>query len=461
MFKKRIELGGWVEEVHYAYYQIGRCYDHLGMPTDMEFWMNKAFDFYPKKAEPIYHLTRYFREKSQHFKAFQYYLKGRNIPYPKDDLLFIENAVYTGLFDYEATVIDCYVTQRNKIDALTDITSYINRGIQYHLHNVWDNYVYYVEPLVSATYRGTASRILVRDHEEYKASSLSMIPFQTAAGDMTKKFIVNARLVNYSIDSQGAYHMRSADGHVKTKNARIYMNAAYQVTEDAVVLTENYEKFDRNIEGLEDVRLFWHNKQLKCIASSKNATDDERIVLVCGDYSAESATISNTVVLESPTNSFVEKNWVYVPTDAVSKEHKDKMNFIYGWRPLLVGAVNAENKLVIHTQYDTPVMFQNARGSTALTEYDGKLWCVVHFVKYATPRIYYHSLVQLNKDTLKMEKFSLPFYFKRMAIEYCLGMHIDGASAAGGPVASMLFSENDTAPGLLQVPVGNLRWISI
>jgi hypothetical protein len=48
-----------------------------------------------------------------------------------------------------------------------------------------------------------------------------------------------------------------------------------------------------------------------------------------------------------------------------------------------------------------------------------------------------------------------------MAIEYCLGLHIDGASAAGGPVASMLFSENDTAPGLLQVPVGNLRWISI
>jgi tetratricopeptide (TPR) repeat protein len=58
MFTKRIELGGWVEEVHYAYYQIGKCYCHMNKPLEMELWMNKAFEFYPKKAEPIYFLTK-------------------------------------------------------------------------------------------------------------------------------------------------------------------------------------------------------------------------------------------------------------------------------------------------------------------------------------------------------------------------------------------------------------------
>jgi hypothetical protein len=233
------------------------------------------------------------------------------------------------------------------------------------------------------------------------------------------------------------------------------------VTDDAVVLMENYERFDKNIEGLEDVRLFWHNKQLKFVASSKNATDDERIVMMCGDYNAELAQLVNIQVLESPKGAYVEKNWVYVPVDKIKNDsYRDKMNFIYSWCPMEIGVVD-NNRLVIHTTYQTPHLFQNARGSSPIVEYDGKLWCVIHFVKYASPRIYYHSLVQLNRETLKLEKFSLPFYFKRMAIEYCLGLHIDGASAAGGPVASMLFSENDTAPGLLQVPVGNLRWISI
>jgi glycosyltransferase involved in cell wall biosynthesis len=453
LFKKRIELGGWIEEVHYSHYQIGKCYEHLNQPIDMEYWMNKAYALYPKKAEPFYHLTRYFREKAQHHKAYHYYQLGRNIPYPKDDLLFIEHNVYNGLFEYEATVLNYYISQQSKQDSLRDLISYLNKDLSIHTQNVLDNFVHYVEPLTSHTYHGTLSRLHIPDYEEFKASSCSILPYSS---EPNKRFIVNARLVNYSIDGNGSYHTRSTDGRVKTKNMLLFLNSSYQVTDFSSVLTENYTAYPSDIEGLEDIRLFKHQEKLRCIASSKNATNDDKIVIICGDYDVNSSSITNIVPLEGPRASHAEKNWIYVPSYAVSIPHKNDINFIYGWHPLEIGSVDPNsNKLSIHTRHNTPALFRNARGSSPLVEYDGKLWGLIHFVKYGNPRIYYHSLVQFNRENAQPEQYSLPFYFKSMAIEYCIGLYIQS------DIVTFLFSENDTAPSMLQLPLSHLRFMRV
>jgi tetratricopeptide (TPR) repeat protein len=452
MFKKRIDLGGWVEEVHYAHYQIGKCYDHMNKPIDMEYWMNRAFEYYPRKAEPLYHLTRYFREKSQHFKAYHYYLKGRDIPYPKDDVLFIENHVYEGLFPYEATILDCYVVGKSKQDALGDLIGYINKGIPHFLQNVWDNMVYYVEPLLSKVYHGTYTKYLMRDVDEYKASSTTLVPYST---DPMKRYLMNVRYVNYDITPNGSYVMRCPKNHVKTRNGRIFLNAAYQPTEDVVMLTEDYPRFDKNIEGLEDIRVFRHEGCLRFTASCKNATDDDKIVVVCGDYDEQSCKLSNTNVIESPRGNGCEKNWIYVPsTSIVNEEYKGSMNFIYGWSPFEIGGVK-DGHMSIHTTYPSCALFNHCRGSSPLVEHDGKLWAVVHYVKYVTPRIYSHSVVQFNRDTMRPEKYTLPFCFRNTKIEYCLGFDIRDQ------VCAFTFSENDTAPGLITVPLHHLRFVSL
>lgn len=450
MFKRRIELGGWVEEVHYSYYQIGKCYDHMGKPFEMELWMNKAFEFYPRKAEPLYFMTRYFREKSQHFKAYHYYLKGRDIPYPKDDVLFIENHVYEGLFAYEATILDCYVVGRSKQDSLESLVSYINRGVPHYIQNVWDNMVYYAESLTGSTYKGQYTRMLMKDVNEFKASSLALLPY---SGDPLRRYVMNVRYVNYEITPAGSYVMRCPKKYVKTRNGRIFLNSAYQPTEDVTMMREEYTKYDRNIEGLEDVRIFRHDGRLRFTASSKNATNDERIVIVTGDYDEQACRMHNTSVIESPRDSECEKNWIYVPNSALEKG-KGKMNFIYGWSPFEIGAVE-NGKLAIHTTYPSCNLFGHARGSSSIVEYDGKLWAVVHFVKYVTPRIYSHSVVQFNRDTMRPERYTIPFCFRNNRIEYCLGFDIRG------DICSFTFSENDTAPGLLQVPLSHLRFLSL
>jgi len=126
---------------------------------------------------------------------------------------------------------------------------------------------------------------------------------------------------------------------------------------------------------------------------------------------------------------------------------------VYGWHPLVIGALT-NNKLKIHTTTQTPPIFSRFRGSSGICEYDGKYWCVVHFVRYSTPRVYYHTVIQFNKD-MKPEKYALPFVFRKHAIEYCLGFHIkDG-------IACFVFSQNDNEPGFITMPITNLKFLTV
>jgi glycosyltransferase involved in cell wall biosynthesis len=450
-YKKRIAMGGWYEEVWYSHYQLGKCYEALKDEGQMERWMNKAFQVHSRRAEPLYFLTKYFRETSQHFKAHHYYLKGRGIPYPKDDALFVENSVYEGLFDYEATILACYVHGTSRQDSLCEVVSYLNRGVPFHRDNVWDNLFYYVEPLTSRTYGGEYSRLLLRDHEEYKVSSCCVIPF---SDEPARRYLLNARYVNYSIDSKGCYHMRSADGHVKTRNGSVFLNASYAPTEEIQIMEESYERHAAQVEGLEDIRLFSHNGVLWANASSKNASANDKIEMVVGRYDVDRHRIHEVRVVNPPRPTGCEKNWIYVPAvKGLPVAAQGRMNFIYGWNPLEIGAVMENGALSIHTTYATPAIFGRFRGSSRPVEYRGAWYAVTHMVKYSTPRIYSHSVVRLDKDTLRPLAFSAPFSFCDNKIEYCIGFDV------AKDVATFFFSRNDTDASMIRLPMSTLRMI--
>lgn len=470
MFQKRIELGGWFEEVWYAYYQIGRCFDHKGDEHLMELWMNKAFQYHSRRSEPLYHLTKYFREKSQHYKAYHYYQKGRHIPYPKDDVLFIENNVYEGLFEYENTILACYIRPylHDKLESQIEIIQYLNRWNHHH-QNVFDNLVFYASSLDSSVYEGVYSKLLLPHYrpndipDEYISSSCSIIPF--SKHDASKRFLLNARYVNYRIDERGCYHMQSPDGHVKTKNALVYLNEFYQPTSYPQFLIEEFEPYPSNIEGLEDIRVFHHQGKLKFTASSKNITNTGKVVIAYGDYELlPTPRAKNIHVIEPPRPSDCEKNWLYVPNSFLTHipSAKDRSNFLFGWHPIQIGSVIPEEadtiyggKLNIHTVQNTPSFFTHFRGSAPPVEYNKKIYVLVHHVKYCIPRNYMHALVQFNYETMKVESYTPLFCFRKTAIEYCIGFHIQDETA------TFIFSENDADPGVIHVPFKKFRWLNV
>lgn len=449
-YKRRIKIGGWYEEVWYSHYQIAKCYECLKQYEKMEAWALKAFKLHPKRAEPLYYLLQHFKNNYEHFKSYHYYLKGKDIPFPKDDVLFVEYSIYEGLFEYQNTILSSYIHHKSRQDALTDIIKYINTH-NHHIDNVFDNLQYYIEPLASPTYKGEYSKLFFPYYEEYQVSSCSIVPYNN-------RLLMNTRYVNYAIDSYGSYHMRSPDGNVKTKNGYTYLNNSYYPIEDITMMNEEPDKtFPSNIEGLEDVRLFSFKNKIHFTASSKNLTNDGKIVIAIGDYNAEESKMNNISVIQPPKPSNCEKNWIFVPEKSLigCEAAKDKMNFIYGWHPMEIGAVNNDKKLEIHTKFDTPKFFSRFRGSSTICEYDGRLWCVAHFVKYSTPRLYFHSLVSFNRETMKPELYSLPFVFRKHAIEYCLGLHIRDGKIC------FIFSQNDNEPGFITMPISNLKFLPV
>ena len=469
MFQKRIDLGGWVEEVWYSMLQIGRCYDHKGDELQMEYWMNKAFHHHPKRAEPLYHLTRVFRERSQHWKAYHYYLKGRSIPYPKDDVLFVESKVYEGLFEYEATILLCYLhpSPHEKLEAQLHLIQYLNKWPHHH-QNVFDNAVWYSPPLLGPVYDGQYTPLLIPSHgpkdnpDEYQPSSCSIIPIPHHSEHQDVTYYLNARMVNYWIDMNGCYHMRSPDGKVKTKNALVPLNKDYRPIALPRVLEEEYQRHESNIEGLEDMRLFYYDDKLHFVASSKDATSTGKVVMTMGRYDVKQARAYNVRVLEPPTPSDCQKNWIPVPNKYLEHvaEARGRVNFVYGWHPLQIGSVIPEEadqdggKLHIHTVLETPTFWTHFRGSSNLVEYNDWVYCVAHHVKYVSPRNYLHTLVEFSKE-MKPLRYTPFFAFRKITIEYCIGLSIKN------DVVTLLASEYDKDPGVFQVPFRSFRWLEV
>ena len=143
-YKKRIEMGGWFEEVWYSHYMIAKSYENLNNPILFEEWVQKAYEFYPKRSEALYHLVKYLRIKGDHYKAMHYIRLGKQIPLSQDSL-FIERDAYIGLFDYEETVCR-YYTLGSKREALRDSMKYLMNDKPF-LDSVYANMKFYIEIL--------------------------------------------------------------------------------------------------------------------------------------------------------------------------------------------------------------------------------------------------------------------------------------------------------------------------
>jgi hypothetical protein len=434
-YKKRIALGGWYEEVWYSYYMMAKMYELINEPEKMELYMLKGYKYHPKRAEGIYHLTQYFRNKGQHHKAYQYYLLGKDIKFPEEDGLFLENHVYEGLFDYEYTILASYVHNKSN-NSMHSIINYINKKIPYHPDNVWDNLIYYI-------------KALSKNYTNYNFPYIGYyVPSSSAIVRFNDKWLMNVRYVNYNIGPTGQYLIRSDDGIVRTTNALTYLDNNMRPLTTPVELTDSSPvKAETPIRGYEDVRLFTHNNDIYFSATTMDIVPSGKLRIALGKYDPEKLLMHDISVLEPPVPTECEKNWLFI-------SHDNKMKVIYNWYPMQIGEIE-DNKLVIKTSYDMPQFFSRLRGSANPIEYNGKLWCLVHGVRYSTPRIYYHIIVQLNKDTLKPEAYSYPFYFRKPQIEYSVGMNILNNTLY------LAFSQNDCNTGLIEKPLNNIKFITI
>ena len=421
MYKKRILTGGWDEEIWYSHYMVAKCWLELKNVPKFEAWMLKANALRPSRAEPLYQLTRYFRETGKHFKAYQYMMDGKMVP-PSHDSLFIETDVYRYLFDYEATILDFYVKTDRKAGMRTCV-DYLLKS-DFNRSNVIFNFQFYAQPIWSR-HTDLLPR-LPKPFPGYTPSAISVCKYPMA----------NVRYINYWME--GGEYKTPLGKPVHTENAYVNLETM-EVVAKMDETTVGLPTFPTNVKGLEDIRIFNNTDGMSFLATTQEHAEGV-VRLLQGRYNPD-GTYSECRVRTSPHGRPCEKNWLPI-------EGSDMM--IYGWSPLQV-----LDRTGIRKSTHTPPFFSTFCGSAPPISVGDKFWTLVHVVEYSKPRKYYHLFVETH-GLEKVTRITLPFVFRSPAVEYCLSCRVSGHD-----MLSCYVSFADANPACVEIPFASLDWVNV
>lgn len=144
-YERRINMGGWDQEIFWSMLQIAAAQQELELPADT-FTSSyfKAFLYRPTRAEPIYRLAHYYRTKGNYLLGYRIAAMGLTIPVP-DDILFVEHWMYDYgmLLEYSicAYWIEKYydaLAASKKILAIKDLSTPVKECVERNLY--WINF---------------------------------------------------------------------------------------------------------------------------------------------------------------------------------------------------------------------------------------------------------------------------------------------------------------------------------
>ena len=406
-YKKRIEFGGWHEEVWFSYYKLGLAHINIDeVEKAFHIWMD-GFQYYQNRLEGIYEIIKHYRINSKHILANIYYEIAKKIldqNLNRDDYLFLQDDVYTYKIYYEYTIIAYYLGIKNINNEVVKILNTINNDTQNLLSNFkfYDNILQESNKIIlSNSFEKEINNELIH----FVSSSSCMIPNKNG-------YSMNLRYVNYNITSNGSY--QNCEKYIITLNKYIELDNSFKIKQEKL-MDVNFD--NRLYIGVEDVKIYCEkeNNNLLYIGTQyhKNCT----IGIGAGKYDIYNNYLNGNEIVPNFINTGCEKNWVYV-------EYKGETHIIYSWNPLRICKINDNNELYVIEERDTPIYFSHLRGSTCGFNYNNEIWFIQHLVSHEAPRHYYHVITVFDKN-MNILRFSAPFKFSNNPIEYCLSIIVE------------------------------------
>lgn len=104
-YHRRVEMGGWIEEVWYSQLQIADAMARQGKE-----WASvlaaylAAYERRPQRAEPLFRIARHYMDESQFETAGLFLDQAARVPYPAEDKLFVEHGLYRYIIAMERAV---------------------------------------------------------------------------------------------------------------------------------------------------------------------------------------------------------------------------------------------------------------------------------------------------------------------------------------------------------------------
>jgi len=409
LYRRRIDAGGWDEEIWYARYQIALAFKSLG--NEPEFVTNAliAFNARPSRAEPLHALARYFREKKdQQQSAWLFAEAGAKLPYP-GDMLFVDRWMYDWGFLEEKSILGSYVAGKRDEGAKACNQLALKREAPaVPRENARRNLFWYLRPLKEHAPSFQAVRIPdVNPDKTYTNTN----PSVAVVGDALKAIV---RTVSYRIRPDGTYDY---NGHaaIRTTNFLVDLDDQFAVSNPVELKrpTGFPEPVFKDVLDVEDMRLIPYTNELwanGCVLEQNSQAWREQFLMKLNPVTGE-VTSAQRMDIEPKQN---EKNWMPILDPAGLYP----LNFMY--RP---GVIYATHKGLIVT-HDPVLAVDDFSGGGQLVPWDLGWLGIVHTARPDPTngkRYYWHRFVQFDQD-YRLQMVSRPFVFFDKQIEFAAGL---------------------------------------
>ncbi|MBV9582072.1 MAG: glycosyltransferase [Chloroflexi bacterium] len=109
-YQRRVELGGWPEEVWFSLYQIAALEQAAQKPwADVVERYLRAYQFNPSRAEPLFRIALGFQARREYHTSMLFLERAAHLPIPPTSALFVERPLYEVQIPLEHAVAAYYV----------------------------------------------------------------------------------------------------------------------------------------------------------------------------------------------------------------------------------------------------------------------------------------------------------------------------------------------------------------
>jgi tetratricopeptide (TPR) repeat protein/GR25 family glycosyltransferase involved in LPS biosynthesis len=446
LYQRRIDLGGWDEEVFYAAYQAGsllaRQDPEAAIPALEEAWRLR-----PSRAEPLYELARLCRFLGRHDEAHSYAKRGLETPYP-DDLLFVHRPVYEWGVRFEYSIAAYWVGElaaaldaNNRLldgDLPDEIESAVRENRSYCL---------------AALARRRGGR---RAAGGERAHSIATLAPSTRLGEIRLDvspawpqfnptiaadghgYRLIVRTANYVLE-RGWYRFLDDDAVIRTLNYVVWLDRGLEIVDvrPLVDRSSGPPMYDSRVQGYEDCRLVRLGETWLATATTRDRNPQELCEVAL--LTLDDAVVTDVHVLEGPTPGRHEKNWMPFVADGA-------LHVLYSCEPTVVFRCDPKSgtleRVARHQGPREAAAFRG--GSQGIPTESGFLF-VVHEAAHANGRReYLHRFVLLDRAH-RLAAVSPHFRFAGPGTEFCAGLARRDADLL------LTFGVGDRAAGLAVV----------
>lgn len=425
LYQRRIDAGGWDEEIYFSKFQIGVLQERLGRINEAIQTYLMAYDYRPSRCEALTAASTLARHHSKNTLSTMFAKQALEVA-ATGDMLFVDRDAWRVNPLYNLSICAYYTPEKPLgLCAIERLLS--DRSVDTRYRDSSISNLFFYLPSIAAVLRANLSVTTLTAPPTISDNMVRrMSPSNPSLCLMSNgKLMLNVRHVNYRIRPPLCYEFpfEEDQGRVLTRNVlgEIDGQTLQWKNEETVAVVDDrssafYALNVERIQGCEDMRLIEFNQSLWCTFTSLEAVPGQ-VRIVLGKFNATMDALERMVLLQGEGIGSVEKNWL---TFVVG----DELRFIHRTDPLTVYRIDVETGLCTKLfERSLPIRLDFTRGSSPLIrleEDNSWLYLTHEVIPRDGGRVYAHRFVQLDRDLNLMGR-SLPFYFENKQVEFACG----------------------------------------